>query len=339
MAPSVSGDGAHGQDWAADEALIGLYIAQLLVYNDTDMKKLYTERQGQAKPRTAEVLDDATRNGLLTLLNARLDEEWFGLAFRSGCNDGYAYAGTNYAKMKGIMAGYGLPWINDIKPTPPSAYGSANDVPALTDGQVFDLLEFCYEFVAKPEELSFHSYGGHHHYKYDPPAGRAQFAEDVNRIFERNGMAFELTLDGEVHRRAPTTLHESLGAAVFATGDALLDALLESARTKFLNHSAAVRQEAVEKLWDAWERLKTVEPGADKKEQATALLDKASAEPTLRAVLDAEAKALTDIGNVFMIRHTEMNKVPVFDAAHVDYLFHRMFSLVRLLLRKSGRGG
>jgi len=31
------------------------------------MKKLFTERHGEAKPRVAEVLDDVTRHGLLTL--------------------------------------------------------------------------------------------------------------------------------------------------------------------------------------------------------------------------------------------------------------------------------
>jgi hypothetical protein len=40
-----------------------------------------------------------------------------------------------------------------------------------------------------------------------------------------------------------------------------------------------------------------------------------------------------------MIRHTEVNKVAVEDSEHVDYLFHRLFALIRLILRKSGRGG
>jgi hypothetical protein len=31
----------------------------------------------------------------------------------------------------------------------------------------------------------------HSHYSYDQQAGRDRFADDVNRIFERNGMAFE----------------------------------------------------------------------------------------------------------------------------------------------------
>jgi hypothetical protein len=66
-----------------------------------------------------------------------------------------------------------------------------------------------------------------------------------------------------------------------------------------------VRRESLEKLWDAWERLKTLEPGKDKKASTTALLDKVSSEPMFRAYLEHEATRLTEIGNTFMIRHTE----------------------------------
>ena len=44
------------------------------------MKKLFTERHGEAEPRVSETLDEAARNGLLTLISARIDEEWFGLS-------------------------------------------------------------------------------------------------------------------------------------------------------------------------------------------------------------------------------------------------------------------
>jgi hypothetical protein len=48
---------------------------------------------------------------------------------------------------------------------------------------------------------------------------------------------------------------------------------------------------------------------------------------------------LTDIGNGFMIRHAEVGKTPIADDEHVDFLFHRLFAMVRLLLKKSNRGG
>jgi hypothetical protein len=226
-----------------------------------------------------------------------------------------------------MMEAYGVLWPKD----------NQDEQPPPTDGQVFDLTEFTYEFAAEPTELGIHSYWGHTHYSYDRDAGRQRFQEDVNRIFERNGIAFELR-DGEVVRIGPVELHESLAEARFNTGDSTLDGLLESARQKFLNRSLDVRRESLEKLWDAWERLKTIEPGGDKKTQAIALLNKSIPEPHFRDRIEREARELTEIGNAFMIRHTETDKIPIADSAQVDYLFQRMFSLIRLLLKASGRG-
>jgi len=177
----------------------------------------------------------------------------------------------------------------------------------------------------------------HSHYSYDQEAGRSKFASDVNRIFERKGIAFELQA-GEIVRVAPTVLHEAFAQAVFRTNDAALDELLEVSRQKSMNRSLVVRRESLEKLWDAWERLKTVEPGKDKRAKTRAVLDRAATESHFRDSLEQEAKELTEIGNTFMIRHTETDKIPVRDSAQVDYLFHRMFSMIRLLLKSSGRG-
>ena len=115
---------------------------------------------------------------------------------------------------------------------------------------------------------------------------------------------------------APTGLQEALAETVFHTGDKALNELLEDARHKFLNRDLKVRRESLEKLWDAWERLKTIEPGKDKKVQATALLAKASIETSFQERLKKEARELTDIGNKFMIRHTETDKVPISESAH-----------------------
>ena len=64
-----------------------------------------------------------------------------------------------------------------------------------------------------------------------------------------------------------------------------LDRLLEVSRGKFLNRSMDVRRESLEQLWDAWERLKTLEPGRDKRENSRLLLDKVTSEPALRTRL------------------------------------------------------
>lgn len=290
------------------------------------MKKLFTERHGEMHPRVKEVLDDPTREGLLTLVSARINEEWFGLSFNEKCDDGYAYAGTDLTRLERTMKGYGIVWPHDV---------DRDSSP--TDGQIFDLLEFSYEFIAEAKDPVCHRYMSHSHYSYDRDRGRARFTHDVNRMFERNGMAFELR-EGAVVRLAPAILQETLASSTFRTGDSTLDELLEVSRHKFISRSIDVRRESLEKLWDAWERLKTLEPGHNKRESTGRLLDKVVSEPTLREKLEQEAHELTKIGNTFMIRHTEVDKVPIADSPHIDYLFQRMFSMIWLLLKASGRG-
>lgn len=40
-----------------------------------------------------------------------------------------------------------------------------------------------------------------------------------------------------------------------------------------------------------------------------------------------------------MIRHVEVGMIPIADDERVDFLFHKLFAMIRLLLRKSERGG
>jgi hypothetical protein len=289
------------------------------------MAKLFTERHGQGKARTSETLDQAAKAGLVELLRLKASSHWFGLVAPDICTDGYGNSGCDERALRKNLAGYNL-----IDPT-------TVDPDAVTDGQLFDLIEYGYEVMALPLEGSWHDYMRHHHYDYDQEKGRGQFRDEVNRIFERNGIAFELN-DGEVTRLTATTFHVPLSQAVFKTGDVEFNALMEDARHKFLNKDLKVRKEALEKLWDGFERLKSMF-GEDKKRSVKALLDIGSTEATLRQVLEDESSALTKIGNDFMIRHAEVSKIPVTESRVVDYLFQRNFALLQMLLRAAGLGG
>jgi hypothetical protein len=87
-----------------------------------------------------------------------------------------------------------------------------------------------------------------------------------------------------------------------------------------------VRHEALEKLWDAFERSKTMLHSNKKsgvaKLVAAATKGVSSEETTL---LDQEMKVLTDIGNQFRIRHHETKAIQP-SAAFVDQLFCRMYA-------------
>jgi hypothetical protein len=62
-------------------------------------------------------------------------------------------------------------------------------------------------------------------------------------------------------------------------------------------------------------------------------------ESNFRLMLETEARALTEIGNSFHIRHFETDKVTIETPAQNDYLFHRLFALMQLLLFSRRRDG
>jgi hypothetical protein len=196
---------------------------------------------------------------------------------------------------------------------------------------ILDVVQFCYRHVAEPIQLGIHPYFGHSHLSFDRPMGQASYLTRVNHIFARNGIAFELLPSGAVERLAPPVLRERLRSAIFRTGDRTLDDLLENARGKFLSHDPKTRRESLETLWDAWERLKTIDDPR-KPVGINMRINSAANEPAIIAFLDAEGKVLTKTGNEFDIRHKEVDKVPVREDRHVDYLFHRLFALIWLLL-------
>jgi hypothetical protein len=157
------------------------------------MRKLFTERVAQPEPRVKETLEDAVQTALLQLVEQRIDDCSFGMAFPAQCPDGTANSGVNAERLKAAMDGYRVIWPRD-------ALVQEDNRPS--DHQMSDLLEFTYEHVALPVQNSYHSFFQHHHFGYDQGEGRRQFAQEVNRLFERNGIAYQLH-EGQVERLSP----------------------------------------------------------------------------------------------------------------------------------------
>jgi hypothetical protein len=290
-------------------------------------KALYfTDRESGPRPRTKEVIEATVWGGLCALISARLADNSFGYRFPEQCPDGYGISGHDNHMLTLTVAAE-LPQIEW-----PLSHDTVPPTPI-----ILDLLEFVAASVGRPIEGSYHSYFRHHHLDFNREEGLSKFVADVNFLFVRNGTAFELTDEGQARRLLPEDLHQLLAEATFATGDVETDRLLEAARRQFTSPHIEARRDALEKLWDAFERIKTLEPGPDKKAQANALLDRV-ATGRFRAMLGDEAGALTNVGNTFRIRHAETTQEMLTDTIQVDYLFHRMLSFVRLLLKATARG-
>lgn len=285
----------------------------------------FSERENGPKPRIEERLPPNVWGGIFAIVSRVLNDASFGEAFPELCEDGYGPCGYNEGLFIGTLMGEvpGILWPLDLR-APPDDY------------VILDFLEFCYKYIANPIKGNYHSYFGHFHYTFNVEDGRKKFRESVNTIFSRNGIIYELTEEGRIIRLAPEGLRIQLQQSIFVSEDSDLNSLLNGARSKFLSPHLDVRKESLEKLWDAWERLKTLE-SSDKKASVTILLKKTSPEANFFDRLNGEAIELTEIGNKFRIRHHETDKIPIESSAHVDYLFHRMFSLMYLILKSTNR--
>jgi hypothetical protein len=295
----------------------------------------FSERELGKKARDKHEITHSVWGGLVSLIESHITTGAFGNSFPKHCPDGAGITGTDEHQIH-LAAQAEIPNIswplklthedpNDFLPT------VKNYTPDTYD--ILDLIEFCYEHVAEPIQDGYHKFFNHHHLKFDVGVGKQKFKERVNRIFSRNGMAYELQNNGQIIRLAPLVLHEDLIIAKFNTRDSTLNQMLEECRAKFLDPDITIRREALERLWDSWERIKSLENPANKRDSTKILLDKASSEPNFRQLLEEEARKLTDIGNNFHIRHSEVGKTPISNDNHVDYLFHKLFSIINLILK------
>ncbi len=281
----------------------------------------FSDREKGPNPRVEEEFSHDAWGGIIATVQSRIADGSFGYRFPKGCMDGSVPCGCDeYSFTQALRAEIrDIPWPLNGEQVPPTL-------------AVLDLIEFCYNSVGKPISIEYHSFAKHNHLKFEMEEGQVAFCDDINMILARNGLAYELIPDGLIRRLPSEVLGEALKSAKFQTGDAELDSLLETARGKCFDPDLTVRKEALEKLWDAWERLKTILPGKDKKETAAALLDRCATEPAFRKTLEKEAFELSQIGNNFRIRHSETKQVSLEKSEHVDYLFHRLFAFIYMLI-------
>ena len=281
----------------------------------------FSDLERGAKPRTKEEIPDELWGGIVGLIGSELSKQSFAIDFPEECPDRGAVFDTDQHQLSLLLKGE----IPDIEWPPYSETKPDKLV-------VLDLIQFCFRHIGEAKQGHYHSYFKHHHLTFDRQAGQDRFRDVVNLLFSRNGVVFELTTSGGIVRLGSPIFQHALETVMFSTGDATLDSLLEDARRKFTNPDAKIRREGLEKLWDAWERVKTIEPAKDKKESTKKILDRAAVEPIFRELLESEAKELTHIGNNFRIRHSETSKIEISESMLIDYLFYRMFAIINLLL-------
>lgn len=112
------------------------------------------------------------------------------------------------------------------------------------------------------------------------------------------------------------------------TDDEELNKLIQEAKDRFFNPKD--KHIALEKLWDAFERIKTYFNG-NKKQSSGKLVSLVSKDFDFE-LFETEFLTLTKLGNNYRIRHHETDKKEIKEIKHENYLFFRMLSLIDLCL-------
>lgn len=175
---------------------------------------------------------------------------------------------------------------------------------------IFDVIELQYDELSRDE--------------------KSPFQTAINASFQKDSVSFQLTDRGLIE---PVTNHEVLSTEIISSINSVKEPgvrdLLNEAIEKHMQPTLQAHRDAVEKIWDALERLKTYYTSLDKKASANQLVtDMANGRTEYYTIFDAEFNALTDIGNDFRIRHHETSKIDISDIRHYDYFFNRCLSLI-----------
>lgn len=291
-------------------------------------------------------------NGIATLVNSLIANNNFAKDFPRQCPDGNGIFGVDehsfYTKARSVIPAINFLPENGCIETLSSSLSFFEESDPFENNEIkqnkeitqftyntLDFIEFVFKHIVDVENDQYHEFFHHYELKFlQTTSAQKQFVSDINEIFERNNIAFKLCSNGEIQRIIDKEL-EQIIAEHTRPEDEELDKLLQQAISKIKKSKFEERQIALERLWDAFERLKTIIKPDNKKESINQLLEKVSNNnQKFQEQLNKECNDLTAIGNNFMIRHFEKDKIAINDSQHLDYLFFRMYTLIRLLLTR-----
>lgn len=180
---------------------------------------------------------------------------------------------------------------------------------------LFDLIELQYDELSSREKI--------------------EFRKEINTSFRKDAVDFRLNDHGLVEQ---VLTHEVLTNDMIEIGKKIgepgLKELLDVAIKKHMQPDPQSHKDAVEKMWDVFERLKTYHTDLGKRRSAEQIIEDVSCgQSGFSDLLTKEFMELTAIGNCFRIRHHETDKTDIIDIRHYDYLFNRCLSLIVLALQ------
>jgi hypothetical protein len=188
---------------------------------------------------------------------------------------------------------------------------------------IFDLIEFLVNHVSKP-------IGGN---KYDTARAKYEYTIGINRLFDNFNLAYEIK-KGVIKDLHSKTIDRILLNDSFEIPDGETQDMLNIALEKFYSRNPDDKKIALEKLVDVYQRISSW-GDKDKKKSIEKLLEKSSnGDEKVKGIFGCDLNAMWKIANEFMIRHTEVGKIPITDNDFRDYLFYAYYNCIRFILIK-----
>lgn len=234
-------------------------------------------------------------------------------------------------------------FANRIKIVIPTLYKNEYGVICSPDSLGYDqfaLIDYIEFFAQNIEDISEEWNNlRYKNYQYIDCLGTSNifeaFRKEINELFGLSGLLYELTNEAIVVRIVVNSiLTQDIQNIIAEVEEEGVRELLKDAIALYKTPNSAARQDSVEKIWDAFERLKTYYTSMDKKQSSEKIIkDMSMSDSNYENLFNKEFGELTSIGNNFRIRHHETNKINIPDQRYYDYLFNRCLSLIALAIQ------
>lgn len=295
----------------------------------------YTQRHGLRKPIEKTYIIDESKYAILFECCERykINLAW---KYSVECPDGRGVYACDETKLG-----------NDLQYEIPSLYRNEYGAIVVPEKELreesksydqfalLDYIEFIRINCRDIKRSEWHSYYGHSDLSFASTNQIGdKFEEEINQLFEKTGLLYRFNEDHIIERvEEYGVLNETIVEQISTIPEDGVKKLLIDAVALHKTPNPLAQKDAVEKIWDALERLKTYY-SADKKVSSNRLAEEmAGGSQPYIDLFEEEFLKLSKIGNSFRIRHHETDKTEITDLRHYDYFFNRCLSIIALSIQ------
>ena len=195
---------------------------------------------------------------------------------------------------------------------------------------ILDFIQFC---ISKIEDIKLINPNFRRMVKLTTNKNKIEFIKEINFIFQRNQIIYKINENNNVEVILDEQINELIKnntKKIFK--DTELNEYLKIANEKIYNNNIVERKTALDKLYYAFERIKSIKNPNNKLDSIKLLINDIS-DNDLIEYLNKECHELTRIGNDYNIRHSETNKIPVNSHIMIELIFYRLYIIIDKLLK------